>query len=52
MHKDNAASTIAKTETLISSKLYPIQAVVITPAGYRIVSTNNKHIKIDIAFFI
>ena len=52
MHTDSAAIAIAKAETLISSKLYPKHAVIITPAGYSIASTNNKHIKIDIAFFI
>ena len=49
---DNAASAIANAEILISSKLYPIQAVAITPAGYRIISPNNVHIKMNTAFFI
>ena len=52
MHTDNAAIAIANAETLISSKLYPKHAIIITPAGYSIVSENSKHIKIDIAFFI
>ena len=52
MHTDNAAIAIAKAETLISSKLYPKHAVIITPAGYSIVSENSKHIKVDNAFFI
>ena len=52
MHADSAAIAIANTETLISSKLYPKHAVIITPAGYSIVSANSKPIKIDIGFFI
>jgi hypothetical protein len=52
INTDSTAIAIAKAETLISSKLYPKHAVIITPAGYSIVSTNNKGIKIDIAFFI
>ena len=52
MHTDSAAVAIAKAETLISSKLYPKHAVIVTPTGYSIVSTNNKNIRIDIAFFI
>ena len=52
MHTDIAAITIANAETPISSKLYPKHAVIIAPAGYSIASTNNKHIKIDIDFFI
>ena len=51
MHTDSAAVAIAKAETLISSKLYPKHAVAVTPTGYSIVSTNNKNIRIDIAFF-
>ncbi len=52
MHTDSAAISIAKADTLISSKLYPKRAVIITPAGYSIVSENSKRINIDIAFFI
>ena len=52
MHTDNAESAIAKAETLMSSKTYPIHELIIIPAGYRPVSKNNKQIKIDIAFFI
>ena len=52
IHKDNTAIAIAKAETLISSKRYPKQAVIITPAGYSIVNTNSRQVKTDIAFFI
>lgn len=52
IHTDNAVSTMANAGMLISSKLYPVPAVTATPAGKRIVSTNNRYIEIEIAFFI
>ena len=52
MHTDSAAIAMANAEMLISSKLYPKHAVIITPAGCSIVSVNRKQIKIEIAFFV